>query len=299
MPMLSFVLLGCAASGETPPPPASQAAPGFWDAWGDGKAELDGYTLVQPRYGELRHGEAVLIFVTETFTAAQRVKSDGGHPDEFPVIKLNDARHFQTGIYDYDLMTSVFVRLDGRQSLGVPTKDDLGAQEWCGNVYDQLVVDPSGYRETRHSYFDGEGDADLTGTVPTGGVFADAFPVVIRGVAGELLAPGGSAEFPWLPRLVDARLLHRELAWTTATITRSAAPEAVTVPAGTYQAEVWTVKVGEETAQFWVGVEASHLLVKWSRSDGETAELTGSIRDEYWKHHAEGDEAMRARLGLP
>ena len=40
----------------------------FWKHWGDGKAELDRYALTQPRYGELRQGTAVLIFVTEDFS---------------------------------------------------------------------------------------------------------------------------------------------------------------------------------------------------------------------------------------
>ncbi len=30
------------------------AADAFWAAWGDGKAELDGYQLKQPRYGQPR-----------------------------------------------------------------------------------------------------------------------------------------------------------------------------------------------------------------------------------------------------
>ncbi len=30
----------------------------FWKHWGDGKAELNGYVLKQPRYGALRTGTA-------------------------------------------------------------------------------------------------------------------------------------------------------------------------------------------------------------------------------------------------
>ena len=54
----------------------SQAAAGFWDHWGDGSAELAGYRLTQPRYGQARRGEAVFVTVTEEFTRATRVKSD-------------------------------------------------------------------------------------------------------------------------------------------------------------------------------------------------------------------------------
>lgn len=43
-------------------------ADALWKAWGDGKAEHDGYTLIEPRYGQARTGTAVMIFVTEGFS---------------------------------------------------------------------------------------------------------------------------------------------------------------------------------------------------------------------------------------
>src|ERR1700704_6625736 len=98
---------------------AANTAPGgvtidaaFWKTWGDGQAELAGYDLTYPRYGELRKGVAVTIFVSETFSNQFRVKADEGkHPasDQFPVMKLNLVQDFQTGIYDYNNMTSAFV----------------------------------------------------------------------------------------------------------------------------------------------------------------------------------------------
>src|SRR6185503_7282151 len=81
----------------------------FWKRWGDGRGELAGYDLTFPRYGSLRKGVAITIFVTETFSHSLRVKSDPGrHPasDEYPVMKLNLVQDFGTGIYDYNLMTS-------------------------------------------------------------------------------------------------------------------------------------------------------------------------------------------------
>ncbi len=40
----------------------------FKQTWYAGKAELSTYNLQQARYGEIRNGEAVLIFVTEDFS---------------------------------------------------------------------------------------------------------------------------------------------------------------------------------------------------------------------------------------
>ena len=100
----------------------SQAPPGFWDHWGDGSAELAGYRLTQPRYGQARRGEAVFVTVTEEFTRATRVKSDGGHGDEYPILKLNEVRDFQTGVYDYNVLTSSFLALTGAAPVVCPRR---------------------------------------------------------------------------------------------------------------------------------------------------------------------------------
>src|SRR5262249_52458683 len=151
----------------------------FWRRWGDGQAELAGYDLVQPRYGQKREGVALTIFVTETFSNALRVKSDPGkHPesDEFPVMKLNLVEDFPTGIYDYNLMTSTFVALkavNGR-SAGSTTKVSFSSQEWCGNVYAQALFDAASVRHESHSYFDGEADRQETLPYPEAGLAEDA-----------------------------------------------------------------------------------------------------------------------------
>ena len=76
---------------------------GFWRYWSDSKAELNGYRFVQPRYGQLREGRAVLVFVTEPFSRSKKVKVDRydrNNPDHTMVLNLNDVRKFQTGVYD-------------------------------------------------------------------------------------------------------------------------------------------------------------------------------------------------------
>lgn len=281
----------------------SQAPEGFWEQWADGRAELAGYQLTQARYGELRQGEAVLVTVTETFAHGPRVKSDGGHPDEYPVIKLNEVRDFQTGIYDYNLMTSTFLPLDGRTSRGLPTKLSFSMQEWCGHVYEQLVVDPAGAglqaRHVGHSYFDGEADRQEVLDLPEGTVALDAMPLLVRGLVGELVAPGQSVERPAVDRLQDLRMQHRPLRLQTARITRQAEPVRVEVPAGAYEVERWTVEAGGLVTTFEVDVQPPHVLVGWTRSDGERGALTGVERRRYWQEQGEGDEALRASLGLP
>jgi len=298
---LLVLLVGCESSPEAQaaPPSAgaasSQAPDGFWEHWGDGRAELAGYRLTQSRYGQLRRGEAVLVVVTETFTHGQRVKSDGGHADEYPVIKLNEVRDFQTGIYDYNLMTSSFLRLDGALPRGVPTKVSMSMQEWCGHAYDQLLIDEDGrgMARTAHSYFDGEGDRAEELGLPEGVLFADALPLLVRGLTGPL--PSG--EVPLVPRLSQVRMDHTPLSVGSATVSREPGGTVDSV-LGEVRVDHVDVSVGDRRLRYLVEATPPHRLLGWSSSDGEEAVLTGLVRAPYWQLSGNGLESRRAELGL-
>ena len=294
------LLLGCAGGGDEAiaPEDASRPSPEFWKHWGDGKAEISAYRLTQERYGELRRGEAVLITVTEDFTRAARVKSDGGHADEFPVLKLNEVRDWTTGIYDYNVMTSTFLPLDGSLVRGQPTKISFSSQEWCGHVWEQMRINKSVAGVSRHSYFDGEADRNESVTIPEYGLFADAMPLLVRGLVGDLMPAGSEHRVPWLRSALDRRLDHLSTLWTPATLKRSAEAIEVEVPAGSFTVEVWTLAVADEQTTWWVEVAAPKRLIGWERNDGERAVLTGSIRTPYWRQNREADEGLRAGLGL-
>ena len=156
----AFLAVGAGCGGQAGAADPPRFGGTFWKHWGDGQAELAGYDLTYPRYGELRRGTAVAIFVTETFSNELRVKADPGkhsRSDQFPVMKLNLIHDFPTGLYDYNMMTSAFVALkpvNGRPA-GWPTKVSFSSQEWCGHVYQQLLFDKNKVRHQVHSYFDG------------------------------------------------------------------------------------------------------------------------------------------------
>jgi hypothetical protein len=276
----------------------------FWKFWGDGKAELDGYALVEPRYGQPRDGTAVLIFVTEDFSDALRVKADPGKHDKSdvaPVMKLNLVRDFQTGIYDYNTMTSTFLRteLDGG-SFFTLAKTSFSSQEWCGHVYMQWL--PRGTRlvGTSHSYFDGEADAAPELEWPAGGVVEDALPVLVRGLRGDWLAPGASKKVPFLRSQLRTRLLHVPAKWGEATISRAPASTEIKSALGTLRAFVYTVaESGGDTITFTVEEAAPHRLLAWRSSSGESARILGSARLPYWTMHDNGGEKALKLLGLP
>ncbi len=286
-----------AATAEPPGIPVSLDER-FWDHWGDGRAELAGYRLQTPRYGEIRDGKATLVFVTETFTHGQRVKSDGGHPDEYPVLKLNLVRDFQTGIYDYNVMTSSFHRLDGVAAAGEPVKVSMSMQEWCGHVYEQLVPEGEALTWTSHSYFDGEADQRRDLGRRREAIALDALPVMVRGLLGPVVEPGESITRAALPTLVEGRLRHVRPEWTELTLSRASEPEQVEVPAGTFQVDVYESVVTGGVATTWYVERAwPHRLVKWRSSHGEIAEMLGSERLAYWQEHNNGDEALLREIG--
>lgn len=276
----------------------------FWKHWGDGKGELSGYDLTIPRYGQLRKGIAVTVFVTETFSNSLRVKSDPGkHPksDEFPVMKLNLVEDFSTGIYDYNLLTSAFVALsavNGRAA-GSPTKVAFSGQEWCGGVFAQLIFDAGSARSTLHSYFDGEADQSRSLPVPAEALSGDALLLWARGLAAPIVRPGERREMPLVRSLESARLSHKPVDMQRAVLSRDAAASRLTVPAGTFDVTRAAVEIaGGATWKFAVEAAAPHRIIEWESSDGEKASLLGSDRLEYWNLHGAGQESFLARLGL-
>lgn len=129
--------------------------------WFQGLAEINSYTLIQNRYGELRKGEAILIFVTEDFSKEKQVKLDNPKSvqsdEKSSVLKLNRIHRFNTGVYDYSLMQSVFTPID----LTKPAhsyKTTTSVQDWCGQVFGQLNLINGKYQLQSFSYFEKEGD---------------------------------------------------------------------------------------------------------------------------------------------
>jgi len=126
----------------------------FKNYWYSGEAEITSYQLEQARYGEIRDGHAVLIYVTEDFLPNIQVKADQENPDNISVLKLNITKKFNTGIYSYSVMQSTFYPVsNNRHALKVSSS----IQEWCGHVYTQLN-NRDDFEINSHSYFQGEAD---------------------------------------------------------------------------------------------------------------------------------------------
>lgn len=304
--MISTLVIFLAACGTqlAMSPSANPFDSAFWSHWGDGRAELAGYDLVIPRYGEMRRGTAVAVFVTEPFSDSVRVKADPGrHPDSdvFQVMKLNLVHDFPTGIYDYNLMTSAFVALQPVRGLqpGEPAKISFSSQEWCGNVYQQLIVRPPWALLQLHSYFDGEADQQRNLEWRRGGIAEDTLMFWARGLGAPFLSAGEEKQAPLLASLMTARLAHQPVEWRSVRLSVAASTQTISVPAGTFQTEVRAAAIeGGRTWTFYVETSEPRRIIKWSVSDGEQGELLGSERLSYWQMNSAEFESAVDKLGL-
>lgn len=306
VPAACALLLATAAPSLAADPPTPVFGDAFWKHWGDGRAELCSYDLTFPRYGELRHGTAVTIFVTETFSLEDRVKADPGkHPDvdEVPVMKLNLVQDFATGIYDYNLMTSAFVQLAprARRDPGTVLKITFSSQEWCGHVFHELIPEGNRVRSVLHSYFDGEGDETRSADLPAGALFEDGLYHWARGWSAPVLPAGESRGVRLLRSTETSRLLHLPSAWEDAEVRRDARPVTVETPAGSFATYVLHVDIRGDHARTWtfhVETAAPHRIVRWEASDGRRADLIATARTAYWTRNAPGGEIDLEALGL-
>ena len=126
----------------------------FKNYWYAGQAEISSYKLEQARYGEIRNGHAVLIYVTEDFLPDIQVKADRQSTNSISVLKLNATKNFKTGIYPYSVMQSTFYPVSNNKHA---IKISSSMQEWCGHVYAQLN-NKEQFEVMSHSYFQGEAD---------------------------------------------------------------------------------------------------------------------------------------------
>ncbi len=129
----------------------------FNDYWYAGNAEITSYKLEQARYGEMREGTAVMVFVTEDFLPEVQVKADGYSRENIKVLKLNATKNFNTGIYPYSIMQSTYFPAGNNKHA---IKISTSVQEWCGQVYAQLN-NREQFEVMSHSYFQSEADENF------------------------------------------------------------------------------------------------------------------------------------------
>lgn len=258
----------------------------FNDYWYAGEAEITSYKLEQARYGEMRDGNAVLVFVTEDFLPEQQVKADNYSKTNTPVLKLNATKNFNTGIYPYSIMQSTFYPVANNVHA---LKVSASIQEWCGHVYTQLN-NRDDFEVMSHSYFQSEGD--------------ESFNIEKTWTENELWTklrvdpkslPVGEIEV--IPSLEYTRLSHKNIKAYNANASLKDGNYILSYPELNRTLNInfntnfpYDILGWEETIISGYGASAKTLTTK--------AIKLKSIKSAYWSKNGNANEVLREKLQL-
>lgn len=293
--IFTLIFFGLNAGAEEKPYTTQE----FKDYWYAGKAEITSYELKQARYGEVHDGYAVLIFVTEDFSENKQVKLDNpsaAGEDAVKVLKLNFLKKFNTGIYRYSIMESVFtpVRTDIFPN---SLKITMSSQEWCGHVYTQMNLRNDEYNIRSFSYFETEGDKNLS---VEKAFLEDEIWNRIRLNPDEL--PTGMIRI--IPNVIISRLLHTDLGIEDAIASLSESPHPD-------KHMIYSLVFPETQREFKVKFEKKfpHRIISWeekyksgfgssSNTLVSTAKRKKTLFTDYWNRNSVNDVELRNKLGI-
>jgi hypothetical protein len=261
-------------------------------------AELTRYELKQARYGELREGEAVLIFVTEDFLSEKQVKledyNDESRGKSIPVMKLNYTAHFNTGIYPYTVMTSSFTPAS-LSKYPHSIKLTSSVQEWCGQTFLQFNLRNEQFQVKRYSYFEKEADESWALDAVW---LEDELWNRIRLDPSTL--PVGKIKV--IPGAIQARFLHRKPAVEDAEGSLVNGSGSTVSYKLKYQSYERTFIITFEK-KFPYTIVSFENIYKDGFGDKATVLRSTAIRShsimlDYWRHNANEDSTYRNQLGL-
>lgn len=269
--------------------------------WYQGKAELSRYELSQNRYGDVHPGEVVMVFVTEDFLTDKQVKNDNyTNPNSIPILKNNIVKTFPTGIYTYNIMTSVFTPVQTEAHLAT-LKVSNSSQEWCGQTYMQINYDEKKqrYDYLLHSYF--ENEADKTGRAEAEMLEEELYNRIRINPA---TLPTGRHQI--LPSAEYTRLRHRTYTSTPVDMILERYSGTEFSGEDLQQYSVQFPELNRTLEIVFEGV-APYRIAGWkdtypSMFDKQPrttiAKRTHTIMDAYWTHNALADMDKRDELGL-
>jgi hypothetical protein len=267
-----------------------EVAPEFSEYWYDGNAEISSFNLKQERYGELREGTAVMIYVTEPFSEKQHTKADNPTSEDPSVLKLNVTKNFVTGIYPYSIMTSIFFPVNqGDHALKVSTS----IQEWCGHTYIELIKE-NDFDIGVMSYFEGERKAHHHEKICH---LEDEIWTLLR--INPTRLPVG--EIKMIPSFSYLRLMHQA--------TQPYICEANLKNEGSKSVYTMSFSELDRSVKIEFKTQFPHQILGWQESYPcvgceqkeiitSSVSLSETIKVDYWNKNSTSDTTARIQLGL-
>lgn len=282
-----------------------------------GKAEIATYSGTVIRYRQKRNAALTLITVVEPFNLKQLVKSEQNRG--ILVLKQNQALAFQTGVYPYNQMNSIFWRADGGELL----KATMSSQEWCGQTFKEVRPEGDYLQLSYSSYWENEARGYQRIPRPKDrGSYATASAAAPKGMGGlsllydELALAVRSPEFGsahrlWLfPLLMSSQVLRPDLdvgkpARKPAFFPAKVAQEETRLQLGSrIFSKVARLRVsfqdieGAQLADtFYVDLNSpNRTLLRWDRHDGSRFVLKGLYFSDYWNQNKLKDRLQNNQL---
>ncbi|MBX7059096.1 MAG: hypothetical protein K1X75_13600 [Leptospirales bacterium] len=289
--------------------PAAQTSKRFTFPWlqtvdWNGKAEIAVYRGQVRRYGQFREARLDLITVTEPWNLRQMVKSESGQTADY-ALKQNQVITFQTGVYPYRQMNSMFWNL----ASGQLWKAVMSSQEWCGTSFKELRTVGDGFDFQFSSYWEDEsiGHRHVHRPLPAespAAILFDELPLLVR--TPEFADLADLQVFPLLMSSqvdrpdFDIGEPRREPAFAAARVEQ----RQVSLRIGSrnfprvIRYEVRSAgPAGERVDRFYVDQESvNRTLLRWERHDGGEFTLSELYYAPYWQMHAVGDHFSGNRL---
>lgn len=240
--------------------------------WDDGMAEVAEYDATRIIYGKQRTFIYSFATTKEAFNKAYNVKTDDyGRSDLFDVIKLNMFARIETDNYPYHFLTSVFHK---KGTNGALYKISQSSQEWCGNTFKEVLVGDQGINLAYHSYWDGEGDGELSYTESF--IFEDQLPYLLRTTRFQEGLKFSSAMHPSLisSKVGKPVVSQAEFVVQSDTFTDSQGKK--------YDA--WKVEISQaQKSTYWLDKSYPNTLLKMVHEDGRSLSLRSVRRWAYWQ----------------
>lgn len=250
--------------------------------WFEGKAEINFYKASISKYGTPRQADEVVhILVTEKHKPDLLVKADNWREEGLvDMLKFNYVRRFQTGIYSYREMMSVFFEQEKLQL----AKMTFGSQEWCGQTFKELVNFQGISSYHFNTYWDGQGRDSYDVSFPQDIFLYDALPVQLRMLT---LVNGEPFEIPLLPSQISSRVQKPTFSIATVNLINS---EEIRVPAGSFLCNIVEVSHSGGTDLFWFESDFPQRMIKWNTFNQDSYELLDSKNLAYWELNKPGGE---------
>lgn len=282
---------------SNPSPQNANPSTDFNRYWFQNKAEISTFELQQGQFGEQHSGSVQLIYVVEPFLREKQVKPDSpaSNPNgTLNVLKLNTTRNFVSGLNQTSMMMSVFTPLNTAWD-PFTLKTNFSVQNWCGQVFGQLNLNPSQnvYDYTLNSFYEKDGDRK---TQIERAFLEDEVWTRLR-IQPKSLPVG---KIRMIPAQFTSHLMHQDLA------VMDAEAELVTnPPQNTYKI---TYPHLNRTLEIRFQSKFPYAINSWKETfpafDGSqtmlttTARRVATLKSAFWQFNKNKDRAQRKSLRL-